>query len=259
MTALLVPALGAATRLPRGTAPGTSARHAAGIARSVLARLGPWVVRGIVAVAIVTFAGLAIGPHVFGYRTMTMLTGSMAPQINPGDVVVTTPIDVAEVTTGMAITYHIPVEDHHLITHRVVSVEHGPDGTVTVQTKGDANQAVDPWKATLSGDTAYRVRAVVPMLGHAIEWLRTPIVAVLLKYGATALVAGWLLMAIWAPAKPAAAAGRTLTARATPRPKKQPKPDRTKTGPTTSRRAAQRRKAELAAADRTTTGKEDQA
>jgi signal peptidase len=212
----------------------------------VLTRLVPWAVRGIVAVAIVTFAGLAIGPHVLGYRTLTMLTGSMAPEINPGDVVVTTPIDVSEVTTGMVITYHIPVEDHHVISHRVVSVEHAPDGTVTVQTKGDANEAVDPWKATLGGDTAYRVRAVVPMLGHAIEWLRTPIVAVLLKYGATALVAGWLLLSIWRPAKPEAATGRVTAVRRTPRPKKQPKPDRTKTGPTTSRRAAQRSKRERA-------------
>jgi signal peptidase I len=247
MTALLVPALGAATRLPRGTAPGLQARRWAGIARSVLARLTPWVVRGIVAVAIVTFAGLAIGPHVFGYRTLTMLTGSMSPGINPGDVVITTPIDVSEVTKGMVITYHIPVEDHHLITHRVISVQHAPDGTVTVQTKGDANAAADYWKATLGGDTAYRVRAVVPALGRVLEALRTPVVSQLLTYGATALVAGWLLLAIWRPAKPEAAPGRVAAVRRTPRPKNQPKPDRTKSAPTTSRRAAQRSKRERAA------------
>lgn len=201
MTALLVSALGAATRLPRGTVPGRPARRATGIARSVLARLIRWTVRGIVAVAIVAFAGLAIGPHVFGYRTLTMLTGSMAPAIDPGDVVITTPIAVSEVTEGMVITYKIPVEDRHLVTHRVVSVERGPDGSVTVQTKGDANTAADYWKATLAGDTAYRVRAVVPKLGTAIQALRTPVVAQLLTYGATALVAGWLLLAIWRPTR----------------------------------------------------------
>jgi signal peptidase I len=252
MTALLVPALGAASRLPRGTAPGSAARRAAGIARTALAGLLPWAVRGIVAVAIVAFAGLAVGPHVFGYRTLTMLTGSMSPAIDPGDVVITTPIAVSEVTEGMVITYHIPVEDHHLVTHRVVSVEHGTEGAVTVQTKGDANATPDYWKATLGGDTAYRVRAVLPEVGHVLQALRTPVVSQLLTYGATALVAIWLLLAIWRP-KSDAAPARIEAIRPARTPKVR-KADRTKTGPTKSRRESQRSKRQL-----TPTVKEDQA
>src|SRR3954452_10927771 len=135
MTAVIHPGSGGATELPPAGTP--SAQRRAGIP-STLELAYRWLARVVMVVAILAFAGLAIGPHVFGYRTMTMLTGSMAPGISPGDVVVTAPVAVSEVTKGMAITYHIPVEDHHLITHRVVSVERGPDGTVTVQTKGDA-------------------------------------------------------------------------------------------------------------------------
>ena len=80
-------------------------------------------------------------------------------------------------------------------------MEHGIDGSVTVQTKGDNNDAIDPWKATLAGDTAYQVRAVVPEIGHVIHALRTPAVATALVYGAPALVAGWLILAIWRPRK----------------------------------------------------------
>jgi signal peptidase I len=119
---------------------------------------------------------------------MTMLTGSMSPVIDPGDVTIVTPLPVEEVTAGMIIAYHIPIDDHHLVSHRVVSVEHAADGTVTVQTKGDANDAVDPWQATLQGDTAYQVQAVIPEL----------------VYGAPTLLAGWLLLSIWRPATPAA-------------------------------------------------------
>jgi hypothetical protein len=97
------------------------------------------------------------------------------------------------------ITYHVPIGDKQLVTHRVVSVEHGPDGSVTVQTKGDANDAADPWLAVLEGDTAYQVRAVIPEIGHVIHALRTPVVSHALVYGATALVAGWLVLAIWRP------------------------------------------------------------
>ena len=202
MTSLLqVVRPGAAKLLPPGTDLLLAARRWASPTRRFLARVLPWAVRGIVAVAVVAFAGLAVGPHVLGYRTMTMLTASMAPSIDPGDVTVVTPLAVSDVTEGMVITYHIPIGEHQLITHRVVSVEHGPDGSVTVQTKGDNNEAVDPWSATLEGDTAYQVRAVIPEVGHVIHALRTPAVASTLVYGAPVLVAGWLLLAIWRPRK----------------------------------------------------------
>jgi signal peptidase len=164
-------------------------------------RVLPWLVRGLVVTAVVAFGFLAVGPHVFGYRTMTMLTGSMAPEIEPGDITVVTPLAVEDVAAGMVIAYHIPIDDHRVVTHRVVSVEHGDDGSITVQTKGDANEAADPWAATLEGDTAYQVRAVIPEIGSVIQALRTPVVAQALTYGATALVAGWLILAIWRPEK----------------------------------------------------------
>jgi signal peptidase len=104
----------------------------------------------------------------------------------------------------MIIAYHIPIDDHHVVSHRIVSVDQGADGSITVQTKGDANEAVDPWQATLRGDTAYQVRAVIPALGHIIEGLRTPVVSQALVYGAPTLLAAWLLLSIWRPAAPAA-------------------------------------------------------
>jgi signal peptidase I len=200
MTSLLqVVRPGAAKLLPPGSDLTLAALRRAGRTRRFTARVLPWVVRGIVAVAVVAFAGLAVGPHVLGYRTMTMLTASMSPSIDPGDVAVVTPLAVTDVTEGMVITYHVPIGDKQLVTHRVVSVEHGPDGSVTVQTKGDANEAADPWLAVLQGDTAYQVRAVIPEIGHVIHALRTPVVSHALVYGATALVAGWLILAVWRP------------------------------------------------------------
>jgi signal peptidase len=202
MTSLLqVVRPGAAKLLPPGTDLLLAARRWAGPTRRFLARALPWVVRGIVVVAVVSFAGLAVGPHVLGYRTMTMLTASMSPVIDPGDVTIVAPLAVTDVTAGMVITYHIPIGERQLVTHRVVSVEHGTDGSVTVQTKGDNNDAIDPWTATLQGDTAYQVRAVLPEIGHAIHALRTPLVTTALVYGAPALVAGWLILSIWRPRK----------------------------------------------------------
>ena len=181
------------TQMPRPTA--ATWKHAAGWTYRTTVRL-------LVTVAALAFAVLAVGPHVLDYRTMTMLTGSMSPVIDPGDVTIVTPLPVHDVTVGMIIAYHIPIDDHHLVSHRVIAVDHGTDGSVMVQTRGDANDAADPWQAILQGDTAYQVRAVIPELGHAIAALRTPVISQALVYGAPTLLAGWLLLTIWRPATP---------------------------------------------------------
>ncbi|SFK96014.1 signal peptidase I, partial [Geodermatophilus ruber] len=198
MTAVLpLPAPGAARPLP----PAAARPRTTGTLRPLAAFLTRWSVRALVGIAVLAFAGLAIGPHVLGYRTMTMLTGSMAPAIDPGDLLITTPLDVADVTEGMIITYHIPIDDRRIVTHRVISVDHAADGTVTVHTKGDANDHADPWTAILLGDTAYQVQAVIPEAGHLIAALRTPWLSQALVYGAPTLLAGWLLLTIWRPTK----------------------------------------------------------
>jgi signal peptidase I len=183
-----------------------AARTLARVAPAVLGALrcapaftGRWSVRLLMAVAVLAFAVLAAGPHLLGYRTMTMLTASMAPGIHPGDVVVTTPLAVTDVTEGMVISYHIPIADHRVVTHRVTDVTHGPDGTVTVRTKGDANDHPDPWTAVLQGDTAYQVQGVIPAAGHLITALRTPALGHVLVYGVPTLLAAWLLLTIWHP------------------------------------------------------------
>ena len=201
MTAVLPVRPGAAIALPPAGDPPFVVGHWADLAGHTLGRVAPWLVRGVMGLAVLAFLFLAVGPHLLGYRTMTMLTSSMSPEIDPGDVTVVTPIAMSEVTEGMVITYHKPIEDQSLVTHRVVSVETAGNGTVTVQTKGDANEAIDPWTATLEGDTAYEVRAVIPELGHLIQALRAPVVTEVLLYGAPTLLVGWLLLTIWRPGR----------------------------------------------------------
>jgi signal peptidase I len=199
MTATLPVRPGAAIALPPAGDPRFAVGHWADLAGHTMGRVAPWLVRGVMGLAVLAFLFLAVGPHLLGYRTMTMLTPSMSPAIEPGDVTVVTPIAMSEITEGMVIAYHKPIEDRSLVTHRVVSVQTGADGAVQVQTKGDANTAIDPWIATLQGETAYELRAVVPELGHVIQALRAPVVAQLLLYGAPALLAGWVLLTIWRP------------------------------------------------------------
>lgn len=148
-------------------------------------------------VALAAFVFLALGPRVAGYQTSTMLTGSMAPLINPGDVVVTAPTPVSGIRVGDIITYHIPVEDHRVETHRVTEVLVNKDGATAVRTKGDANNGVDPWTATLQANTVDRHIMTVPFMGQAIRTLRQPVVLNTLMYGAPAVLVITLLASIW--------------------------------------------------------------
>lgn len=146
------------------------------VRRSSRRRLAGLVLNGLLLASVLMFGLIALGPHLLGYKTATMLTGSMAPGIDPGDVVVTVPKPTSELRAGDVITYRIPIEDHRVETHRVVKVIHKADGTIAIRTKGDANPGNDPWTAVLEDDTVWEARAVVPKLGVAIRVLRTPVV-----------------------------------------------------------------------------------
>jgi signal peptidase len=164
--------------------------------------------------AVAVFLFLAVGPRFLGYQTSTMLTGSMAPLINPGDVVVTVDTPASELNVGDVITYHIPVDDHRVETHRIIDITRSADGTTTVRTKGDANNGADPWAATLIGSHADRHAFTVPYLGHAIRALREPMMLNTLMYGAPAAAVLMLLTAIWRKTPMAADAPATEDQRA---------------------------------------------
>ena len=172
-------------------------RSGTGRAGRVLRRSVSVLTTALLVLAVAAFLALAIGPRLLGYQTSTMLTGSMSPLINPGDVVVTQPVPVSDIKVGDIITYSIPVEDHRIETHRVTELTINPDGTPAVQTKGDANNGVDPWVATINGTTIDRHVLTVPYLGTAIRALREPIVQNILMYGAPGVLVILLLVCIW--------------------------------------------------------------
>ncbi|MFJ4209159.1 signal peptidase I [Paenarthrobacter sp. NPDC089675] len=158
---------------------------------------------GMLVLAAIAFVFLAVGPRLLGYQTSTMLTGSMAPLINPGDVVVTVPTPVKDIKVGDIITYHIPVEDQRVETHRITEITTTADGGTAVQTKGDANNGIDPWVATLQGQTVDKQVATIPYVGNAIRALRDPLVLKVLMYGAPTILVLGMLASIWSkdPAK----------------------------------------------------------
>ncbi|WP_081746748.1 signal peptidase I, partial [Arthrobacter sp. H5] len=165
--------------------------------KGLLRRLVSFTATILLILTAAAFLILAIGPRVFGYQTATMLTASMAPEIMPGDVVVTTRQPVSEVEVGDVISFHIPIDDHRVETHRIIEVMDREDGSTAVRTQGDANDGADPWEATLEGDYVYEVFMVIPELGNVIRALRAPVLNNVLVYGSSAVLVVVLLTMIW--------------------------------------------------------------
>jgi signal peptidase I len=185
----------AAAAAPAGAG---AARHRAGAGRAVrvAGAVGTGLVNLLLAVALLALLGLAVGPRLLPYRTTTMLTGSMVPLIDPGDVAVVVAEPAARVRPGDVLTIQAPTDDHRVVTHRVIEVKH-TDAGIFIRTKGDANGGADPWLAKLEGDTVWRYRFTIPHLGTAIRTLRSPLAHTVLVLGVPAVLVLWVLVGVW--------------------------------------------------------------
>lgn len=105
-----------------------------------------------------------------GYQAIAMQTGSMAPAINPGDLVVIQQVAPQQITTGDVITFQAPVDGSPMVTHRVIAVRESASGPV-FQTKGDQNQSPDPWSIHYNAG-GWRLTRVVPSGAAVLDFLR---------------------------------------------------------------------------------------
>lgn len=106
------------------------------------------------------------------YRIMVVLSGSMAPTLRAGDAVLIRS-GATSIHEGDIVTFQ---REGQLVTHRVVEVE-----SAHLVTRGDANNAADPWTVPISAvEGLYILR--LPFLGYLVWFARQPI--------------GWLALAV---------------------------------------------------------------
>ena len=80
---------------------------------------------------------------VLGYSVMTVLSGSMAPEIPKGALIINKQVDLNSIQVGDDITFMI--DEKTTVTHRVIAIveNHNKTGKRGFQTQGIANLAVD--------------------------------------------------------------------------------------------------------------------
>ena len=161
--------------------------------------LGQWM-RWTLLGLFVGLALLVLAPRIAGWRTLTVVSGSMAPTIDAGDVVVARPVAPLSARPGDVITFVDPARRDRLVTHRIMRVT--PVGSqVEFVTRGDANTASERWSVGASG-TIGRVEYRVPFVGRAFSFASTA-TGRLALIAVPALVWGVLsLRAIWREATP---------------------------------------------------------
>ena len=116
-------------------------------------------------------AAVALPP--LGLRVLAVESGSMAPAIPEGSLVLARHLPVTGLEPGQVISFYPPAEQPRLTTHRIVAVDRTRGGTV-VTTRGDANPGEDPWQAELLDQHCWVVVGSLPGLGRVADVLRSP-------------------------------------------------------------------------------------
>lgn len=128
----------------------------------------------VLAVVLAFFVGIFVvqaAPGVIGAEeSYVVLSGSMEPEISPGDAVVVKSVDPANVEAGDVITYK-RASDAKPVTHRVVEVLQ-QDGERVFRTQGDANEDPDPSTVPASSLVG-EVWFTIPLVGHVVLFADT--------------------------------------------------------------------------------------
>lgn len=134
-----------------------------------LRRAAGIIVDVLTGILIAILLACVIARHAFGVRAFSVLTSSMSPTLQAGDLVIVAPASFEEIEEGDVITYVLNT-NLDVVTHRVVS-KNTQDQTFI--TKGDANSSYDG-SPVLHGNVVGVVRATVPRLGLTLQFLSTP-------------------------------------------------------------------------------------
>lgn len=143
--------------------------------RDTLKKIGKWGYYIVVILVVLLMINNIISRsdnffEIVGVRSYTILTGSMEPEIMPGDLAMVKSVDTEKLEVYDVITFKY---DGNTVTHRIVEKE--DKGFVT---KGDNNN-VEDGEIVPHDDVIGKVITVIPKLGYLVAFLSKPIAIVL--------------------------------------------------------------------------------
>jgi signal peptidase len=147
--------------------------------------------------ALVFVVGAILLPGLLGLQRYVITGGSMTGTIPKGSVIYSRITPVGRLEAGDIITF-TPPGMSGAVTHRIIALEQGPEGQPAFRTKGDFNEAADPWNPiTLNEPVQARYVFHVPLLGYGLAALSVRAVRIALIGLPAVLIALSLLWSLW--------------------------------------------------------------
>ena len=148
-------------------------------------KFGAFILTVLAAGGLVCIVMVILGAF-FNVSIMMFRTGSMSPTITAGSIALVREIPATEMHVGDVVTVERG-SDVLPVTHRVTQIiDTAPDGLVTFEMRGDANETADPIPYSVS--TVKRVFFSIPGAAPIIQWFSNAYVLGGLTIGASALV-----------------------------------------------------------------------
>ena len=108
-------------------------------------------------------------PSVFGYSPVIVLSGSMSPEFETGEMIIIKKVDPATLKVHDVICF---MEEETAVTHRIMEVQQ-QDGATLYITQGDANSAEDATPVSAEQIQGKYIGVHFPRLGDFAIWLQS--------------------------------------------------------------------------------------
>jgi signal peptidase I len=145
-----------------------SARRSLDLGGRRVLRIADRAASGVCGLAVLALVALLVGLGL-GYRPLIDHSGSMAPAIGVGDVVITHGEPASSVRPGQIVSFSDQALQGRLVTHRVVAARFA-GARIDVVTRGDANAAGESWSVARSASVGHVVFRI-PAIGLAMAWI----------------------------------------------------------------------------------------
>ena len=117
-------------------------------------------------------------PSFLGIKTYVIISGSMEPNINIGDIVIAKSIKNKEesIKVGDIISYR---KGQNVITHRITNIEKDENGILRIATKGDNNNTEES-ERILINNIEGKVITIIPKIGYITLILKDKVLIILI-------------------------------------------------------------------------------
>ncbi|NGY62562.1 signal peptidase I [Lentzea sp. NEAU-D13] len=119
----------------------------------------------LIALTTLVAAAAAVAAVMLQIAFLPVLSPSMSPMFEAGDLAITRMVAVSEIQVGDVVVLPRPDAPGQRYVHRIVELTRQPDGPV-VRTKGDNNDTIDPYLLRITSSSVPLVVGSVPDLGR---------------------------------------------------------------------------------------------